>query len=293
MSGQDEFHRAVQQLILLGFTELEAAVYVFLVGHSPATAYGVAKGLGRPVANTYKAVESLQQKGAVLIDETGARQCEAVPPAELLGKLDRTFAAQRDSAAAALARLEPAGGSDGIYTLTSVEQVYDRATLMLRNAKDVVLGDLFPEAVSMLRSDLEAAAGRGAIVAVQTYAPVNLEGIETLLNPQASEIRTKWPGQWLCLVSDGAEYLFAYLGPDGRDLHQAIWSSSAFLAWVQHSFLVDGLRGVVLEELLGEIDSPDDAMAEAAVRASRWTSYGCKGFQELHKRFRRTSTPRV
>ncbi|HWM90021.1 MAG TPA: hypothetical protein VN493_04585 [Thermoanaerobaculia bacterium] len=32
-----------------------------------------------------KAMESLQQKGAVLVDETGTRLCRAIPPAELLG----------------------------------------------------------------------------------------------------------------------------------------------------------------------------------------------------------------
>jgi hypothetical protein len=71
----DAFQESVRHLSTLGFTELEAAVYTFLVESSPATAYRVAQGIGRPVANTYKAVESLQQKGAVLVDETGTRLC--------------------------------------------------------------------------------------------------------------------------------------------------------------------------------------------------------------------------
>ena len=107
-AGRDSFEESVRHLAALGFTDLEAAVYVYLVENSPATAYRVAQGIGKPVANTYKAVESLQQKGAVLVDETKTRLCRAVPPDDLLGRLEKTFETRREAAAQALARLQPA-----------------------------------------------------------------------------------------------------------------------------------------------------------------------------------------
>src|SRR5262245_33241006 len=68
----------------LGFTELEAATYAYLVQHSPATGYRIAHGIGKPIANTYKAIESLARKGAVVIEQTGNRLCRAVSPEEVL-----------------------------------------------------------------------------------------------------------------------------------------------------------------------------------------------------------------
>ena len=56
-----------QSLMALGFTGLEAEIYAFLLGQSSVTGYRVAQALGKPAANTYKAIESLERKEAVLI----------------------------------------------------------------------------------------------------------------------------------------------------------------------------------------------------------------------------------
>jgi sugar-specific transcriptional regulator TrmB len=95
---QNAITESVGILTTLGFNELEAIAYAFLVENSPVTAYRVAQGIGKPVANTYKAVESLREKGAVLVDETGNKLCRAVPPAELLRKMERRFRSQQSKA---------------------------------------------------------------------------------------------------------------------------------------------------------------------------------------------------
>jgi HTH-type transcriptional regulator, sugar sensing transcriptional regulator len=53
----------LDSLISLGFTPLEAEVYVCLVQDSPATGYRIAQTVGRPVAGIYKTIESLANKG--------------------------------------------------------------------------------------------------------------------------------------------------------------------------------------------------------------------------------------
>src|SRR5215470_8119557 len=92
-------------LVALGFTAIEASAYAFLVQASPATGYGIARAIGKPVANTYQALQSLRQKGAVLVDGRGRRQWRAVPPGELLARLDTERAARVAEAGRALARL--------------------------------------------------------------------------------------------------------------------------------------------------------------------------------------------
>ena len=278
------FQESVRHLSTLGFTELEAAVYTFLVESPPATAYRVAQGIGKPVANTYKAVESLQQKGAVLVDETGTRLCRAVPPAELLATLEKTFDARREAAALALGRLRPAKSDDGVFTLTTAAQVYERCGQMLERAAEVVLLDAFPAVVERLRPALEAAAARGLTVTVQAYSPTELQGAEVVVPRTADLVLERWPGQWLCLLADGAEYLFAFLDRDGEKVHQAIWSASAFLAWVQHSYLADSLRANLLEGLFADGAAKEEIEA-ARKRAELWIARQARGYRELRARF--------
>lgn len=57
---------AIQGLTGLGFTQADAEVYVALLRESPATGYRIATVLGKATANTYKALRSLTDKGAVL-----------------------------------------------------------------------------------------------------------------------------------------------------------------------------------------------------------------------------------
>lgn len=277
--------QSVRRLTELGFTELEASVYTYLVQHSPATAYRVAQGIGKAVANTYKAVESLHQKGAVLVDETGEnRLCRAVPPAELLGRLRKTFERQQDAAARALARLQPAGGDDGIFALTSPGQIYERCARMLGQAEDVVLLDAFPGLVDRLRPDLETCVAREISVVVQAYTPTELAGAEVIVPRDAEGILRRWPGQWLCLVVDGAEHLFAYLDREARVVHQAIWSASAFLSWLHHSYLVGSMRDQLLEHLFESATDVGTIKATLA-RTDQWAAPEARGYQELRARF--------
>ena len=81
----------LQPLVDLGLTKLEAEIYTYLLGNSPSTGYGIAKGIGKPAANTYKALESLHNKGAILIDDSETRLCRSVPPDELFDSIERRF----------------------------------------------------------------------------------------------------------------------------------------------------------------------------------------------------------
>src|SRR5262249_42976736 len=226
---------AFQSLTGLGFTELEAEVYVSLLQHSPATGYRVAQSIGRPVANTYKAIESLQQKGAILVDEGASRLCRAVPAEELLAQLERGFQRRRQEAAHALASLRAAPEDDRVYQLQSVEQVFERCRRMLQGCEQVAVLDVFPKPLEELRPDIEAVVRRGVRIVIKAYAPAALPGADVVVHAQGRVSLRGWPGQWLNGVTDGREHLLAFLTSDLRGLYQAVWSGSAYLSWVYHS----------------------------------------------------------
>lgn len=226
-----------QTLVTLGFTGLEAEIYVALLQSSPATGYGVAQLIGKPLSNVYKALESLQHKGAILVDDGESRMCRAVPADELLNHLDRNFRKNKQRAANALKNLKSHSTDDRIYQLRSHEQVLERCRQMIQDCTEIIILDAFPDLLEELRTDLEKAAGRHLKVAVRNYSPAQIKGAEIFMDPLGEAIIRRWQGQWLCLVVDGSEYLMAFLSADGKRVYQAVWSSSPFISWVYYCAL--------------------------------------------------------
>lgn len=270
----------IRSLTDLGFTQLEAEIYAFLLQESPATGYRVAQALGKPAANTYKAIESLAGKGAVLVEEGSNRQCRAVPAEELLGRLERGFKERRARASEALASLRPAAEDDRVYQLRSLEQVLERGRAMLARAREIVMADFFPAAVEALRPDLEAAAARGLKVAVQVYQPAEVEGARVVTFPRGLELMDAFSGQWIILVVDGAEYLLAFLSRDGRQLQQAVWTGSPFLAHLLYCYMVSEFTFC---GLLADPETPGE-VRQILGKHRAFYPFDVPGFQALAQR---------
>ena len=99
----------------LGFTEIEARVYTFLLQNEPATGYRISHAIGKPTANTYKAVAALEGRGAVQVDEGENRLVRAVPPEELLAGLERRARDRHEAARGVLAELNRDTTDDRVY----------------------------------------------------------------------------------------------------------------------------------------------------------------------------------
>ena len=69
--------RPIDDLQELGFTGLEAEVYIHLAQGEASTGYAIARALNKPTANTYKAIAALEAKGAVIVDDGDTRACWA------------------------------------------------------------------------------------------------------------------------------------------------------------------------------------------------------------------------
>jgi sugar-specific transcriptional regulator TrmB len=153
-------------LTALGFTELEADVYVFLLGESPATGYRVAQAIGKPVANTYKAMQRLQAKGAIVAEDGDGRLGRAVPAEQLLSQLERRFQENRRRAGRALGRIKASPQDDRVYQFRTPAQVLEHCRRMLADCCHVAILDAFPLTLEELRPAVEQAAARGVTVAV-------------------------------------------------------------------------------------------------------------------------------
>lgn len=280
-----------QALVHLGLTQLEAEVYTYLLAWSPATGYRVAAGIGKPAANTYKAIESLAAKGAIVVDDGQSRLCRAVSPAELLGRFERDFARHRDRALQSLADVSSLRTDDRVYQLRSPEQVIERCRHMLASAQQVVLADLFPAALREVQGDLQAASARGVSISVKGYEPVKLSGVDVSVDPRGKETMSRWPGCWLNLVTDGAEHVLAFFSSDLSQVHQAVWSGSAYLSWVYHSAFNAEYALAAVAQMLSSGRSGEEVL-QWLEKHRRTSGHDAPGYKALQDRFGRSEPDR-
>ena len=228
----------------LGFTEVEALVYGYLIENSPATGYRISHAIGKQPANTYKAIRSLEDRGAVISEEGKSKLCQAVPPDEFLDNLERQFQRKRLEAKRELQNLSSPSVYGGIFHLKSVEQVIQRAKIMVGKAKKIILCDLSPGPCGRLAETLREAAASGVLVACHVYAEEKIEGVHTL-HAASHDIATKnWPGQQVSVVVDSQEHLLGLLARDMSSVHEAVWSNSTFLSCMHHNNLAGELMAI-------------------------------------------------
>lgn len=223
-------------LLDLGFTEIEAAVFCELTRLGPSTGYRLGKAVGKAAANTYQALETLSQKGAVLVDEGESKTWRAVPAGELIAQLTARFEQRSQSALAALATLKAPEAEARLYALKTPDQVLARARGMIAAARSVVLFDLFPQPFAALEPDLAQAAARGVRVLGQTYAPAETT-VETVSQAETTHQLAAWPGLQVTVIADGREHLTALISRDGERCRHGVWSDSVYLTCIQHSGL--------------------------------------------------------
>lgn len=236
----------LQPLIALGLTHSEAEIYAFLLENSPATGYRIAKGIDKQPANTYRALDSLHSKGAVIIDDSRTRLCRAVPVEELLSNFERRFVDVKNRAERELSKLKPSPRDYRVYQLKTTELVLSRFRGMLSNCQRVAVLDFFPWAVEMLRDDIIAAVKRGVRVTIKVYQPCELPGATVVLEPSGTVLVETWPAEWLNGIVDGREYLLALLDKNGEGVRQAVWSDSHFLGIVYYEGFICELMATEL-----------------------------------------------
>lgn len=229
-----------QHLVDLGYTALESGIYLLLLQEGPLTGYRVAQNLGKPAANTYKALESLVHKGAVTLDDSESKVYSPVPAEEFLRQLDRVHATRRERAREALSDLAPRRRDDRIYRLSSREQIAERCRSIVERAEFAVLIDGDAGFLGDLAPAIEAATERGVQVLIKAYEPLEIAGARVIERIRPEEITAGVPGDSFVLDADGKEYLLARLKDDGT-VHHAIWTQAVTLAYQGYQGLINEL----------------------------------------------------
>ena len=280
---------ALAALVRLGFTDLEARAYVFLLGESPATGYRVAQGTGRPAANVYKALESLERKGAILVEDGEVRHVRPVAVDELLAQLEAGFRRDRDEAEVALRSLDEPGVDEGVYTLSTADQVFARARTMIAATESDLVIDASPNVIDALESDLAAAMDRGIRVAAFAYGPSGLDDRATVVrHPDSKGVRSRW-ASWILLIVDGSRSLLGFLDESADHVQQAVYTGSPLISF---SLLTGSISEMGIAEMRALLDDGADASVLRArfdALQARLDPAASPGFHRVQRLVGRTS----
>jgi len=233
-----DYDNIINKLIKIGLSRLESEVYITLLKESPLTGYRIAQILNKAAANTYKALESLEKKGAVVAEETPSmKQYSAVPVNEYLEQIEKSFKSDRVFLETALKEISYSVSGDKVYMLQTFDQVLERCIKMLERAEHSVIVDAFPDVLLKIVPQLESCGKNGVNIIVNAYEPVKLENCRVIIKSNAKKVLQLWSGDWMNIAVDGKEYLITAIDKDGTFQH-AIWSNSPYLSF----FVFNGFR---------------------------------------------------
>ncbi len=275
---------AIESLLRqLGFSGLEAEAYLAVLSEPDISAYRVSQILGKAAPNTYKALDSLLAKGAVLADEGGrSRTFTAVAVRELIGQTNRRLEILARDIEKGLENMPQPKSGEGVYRLNTVHQVIARAKEMIAEASISIVVDSDPEPMKELLDDFVAAAGRGVKVLLQGREEIEVKGCEVV-----ASVTEGWPGNLLVLLVDGSQYMFSFFTSDMRSLSHAVWSGDTFIAaCFFRSYMVKALF-YRISMMIGEGQHTLEEIRLELLRLWNDWGYGNPGNEALEKLLRK------
>lgn len=247
---------AITRLQQLGFGEYEARAYAALLQHSPLNGYELAKYSGVPRANIYAVLKKLEERGAVLREQTpeGTRYTPA-PPDELLHRLSHHFAETLHHAGRALDEISRPADQTPVWNARGYGVMLEHAQGLLDAAGERLQLATWPQEVAALAEHIAAAEARG--VEMTTLCLPGCPQACGACRGQVHRYRvTPQPdSRWFILVRDGAEVLAGDIGPGTQTslIRTRQHLLVDLLAWyIQHSVAL----GAVLGDLGGLADLP-------------------------------------
>ncbi len=215
----------------LGLAHIEALSYAYLAANPSTTGYKVARGIGKATANVYRALETLERKGLVIQDRGTPPAYRALPPDEMLARLEREFMERKNRAARELESLTPGADDEKLYALKSNDHVIARAHLLLAAARRIVVM-LAPGAwLARLDDAVADARSRGVRVAIDTDDARGAAHADTVAD--ARRVMTS-----IRIVADARESLVSSLPNEAGGVREALWTRSALIGRMLHEALV-------------------------------------------------------
>ncbi len=257
-------------LMELGLSGLEAEAYLAVLSEPDSTGYRISQVLGKPAPNTYKALDSLVNKGVVLADEgSRSRTFIAVPVREQIIKRSHRLQELADEIEKGLEKIHKPQSEEGVYKFNSVHQVIAKAEEMIESACDTIIADADDLPMQQLSEHFRKAAERGVRVLLHGREQMSIPGCEFI-----SSITEGWQGDMLIIITDSREYLVGFMTEDMRSLINGVWSRNFISPCLHRSYMIKALFYRVSMMMGDKKYSLDDIRAELLRLWDRWGYIG-------------------
>lgn len=165
----------IEEMKQLGFTGVEAEIYLYLLQHPLATGYEISKGTALPRANTYQALETLAAKERITAVSQEPARYAAVPPARLLKRIQEETQQRCQSLEEQLSALEQPDGMGHFWELSERGRIESRMIEMVNTAQRRIAANLWAEDLERLSAPLRAARDRGCTIILNLFGEANAD----------------------------------------------------------------------------------------------------------------------
>ncbi len=268
----------------LGFTAIEATVYLCLLAEHPQTGYKISTTISKSRSSTYQSLKSLENKHAIIrLEGTEFGEYIPVPIEEYMNRKEKEFQMQKEEIIEAFKDIVPEEQQEYIYQITRTEQLYSRIQTMIHEAKAMILVDTDDAPLQIIHDWLEVKAKENVNVMIETLGKkqddhcfhINLQKI----TPKDME----WNADWLCLSVDGEQFLISLLNKETGELIHALWCGNPYISpWVYNGMLHEFSFRVLLQ-MIEEEDDREKLLKSITAFTNRFFQ-PVKGFQRLQEK---------
>jgi sugar-specific transcriptional regulator TrmB len=236
----------------LGLAHIESLSYAFLAVNASSTGYRVARGIGKPTANVYRALETLERKGLVIQDRGTPPSYRALPPEDMLARLENEFMDRKARAVRELAVLQRHTEDEKVYALKSNDQLVARAHVVLAAARHVVLAQAPSAWAATLGDAIDDARSRNVRVVIVTDGELGKSHEDTIARRTRSVAMIRF-------VADARETVVASLPNEAGRVREAIWTRSPLVGRMLHDAIAAEVLYALIESGLEGGLSVDEA----------------------------------
>jgi sugar-specific transcriptional regulator TrmB len=196
----------VSVLQQLGFTEYKARANVALLQRSPLNGYELAKESGLPRANIYTVLQRLEERGAVVRQDTPSRaRYRAVAPRELTGRIGGQIQANLARAEQALGELASPPEDRNVWNMRDYPALVEHARTLVNAAQIQLLVAISPEEAHALADFFVAAQVREVRLVTLCTAACPSECGSCRGQIYKYRVTPEQRSRWLMVVADAAE----------------------------------------------------------------------------------------
>ncbi|MEF8874333.1 MAG: helix-turn-helix domain-containing protein [Candidatus Thermoplasmatota archaeon] len=167
---EEEYDYISEGLQRFGLTDYQARTYTALVAHGVADAETIASTAGLPRTSVYKALDTLHERGYVIVSEGRPKVFKPAEPLEVKGRLSRELDDVFGRLNTLYETLSERGEPQLVYTINGEEKVLDKiAEIIDRTEEKIIISSPnFSTILDRSKKELESAENRGVDITVVT-----------------------------------------------------------------------------------------------------------------------------